>query len=212
MIPTDICQHILIFVDLEEYHRICKILRIPLCFNQYFKYHELPGLYFVSKYTIEPVELVNWLLSKNKYEDNIIEDAIYAFIYYGHINIVMDWVSNNREQFSKLFKNNRFLIDKAAECGNINIIQMLRKVGIEYSSNVLMDAITGYHFETVKYLVLDGIEITNYDIDHAKDMIRCRYRNIKPEIIFKNFDNIENDINDYAESIKIYRFLMENKK
>ncbi len=212
MLPTNICQHILIFVDLEEYHRICKILHIPLCFNQYFKYHELPNLYFVSRYTIEPVELVNWLLSKDKYEDNIIEEAIYAFIYYGHINIVTDLVSNYGGRFSELFKNNMDLIDYAAECGDINIIQILRKVGIEYSPNVLGDAITGNHFETVKYLVSENIEITNLDINNAKDMIRSRYRYLKPEIILKSVDNIEDNIDEYTESIKIYRFLMENKK
>lgn len=219
MLPTDICQHILIFVDIEEYHRICKILQIPLCFNQYFKYHYVPSIPTICYSTLEPIELMNWYLSKHK--SNIgkqtIEYMMNLLISSGHINIIADWYTN---KFPHIFKEimGKYM-NKAAGYGKLEVMKVLKFLKCNYTSSTLRYAINEQQFDIVKYLVMNGYKITQIDINFSyecicdtKSCINIEYDDIRRYNLYDHdrMLDFDADIKKLSQRLDIHKYLLEH--
>ncbi len=218
MLPTDICQHILIFVDFEEYHRICKILHIPLCFNQYFKYHLIPSVATICYTNPEPIELMNWYLSKHRLNMTkyTIEYMMELLIFNGHINIIADWYTNKFPHIFEEIMGN--YMNKAAGFGKLEVMKVLKFLKVNYTSSTLRHAIDGGHFDIVKYLVMNGYKITQIDINCSYECICDNkliiegYGGIGRRHIYKHdrLLDFDKDVKKLSKRLDIHKYLLEH--
>lgn len=201
--------------DIKEYNILCDYLHIDSCINKYFEYRSIPNIEVLCDNYIVNIDIINYLLSINKYSDDVLISCMKKFIIHNNTTIINDWYCN---KFNKLFKKMKSeLMDISSGSGHIEVVKLLRSLRIKYTSSMIMNAIKNVKIKMIQYLYLNGVSIKNRDINISIDEInktlqqfRNKTYNLHSTCDISGFTKYHKEINNLNQQCDIHNFLLKH--
>ncbi len=229
-----ICE-ILSFLSgcIEEYSQYCEFLCIsPIVDKYYDNRKKLPNIEDIcyGAYRKINADTINYLLTNNEYSDDILLKCMDRLISCEKLDIIEEWYCN---KFNDLFKNKgEYLMNISAGKGKINVIKLLKNMGVNYTFAMMSFAIRGSYIKVIKHLYLDGISIEDREIDVSIARLNkklCRFREkyivgggnesdteknpyyIDSGCLNSGFPAYFDDIKEFHKQFEIHEFLLKYK-